>query len=796
MVIETFLQITMQKRNCIISLILILVLGIQTNLSANTTQFYQTIRGKIIDTESKQSLIGANVVILNSNPFIGTASDINGNFRLDKVPVGRINLQITCLGYEPKIITNIEVGSAKEVILNIELIESVTKIGEIKVYPKTAKHETLNKMAVVSGQAFTVEETSRYAGAINDPARMVSGYAGVTGDAEGTNEIIVRGNSPKGIQWRLEGIEIPNPNHFADEGTTGGAISALNSFMLCKSDFYSGAFTAEYGNAYSGIFDIKLRSGNNAKHENSFALSSVGVDFSLEGPIHKNYSGSYLINYRYSSLGLLDKLGIMSFDGVPKYQDGSFKIVLPSQKTGTFTFWGLLGKSSIDAVEKTDDESLKLGEYQLNSNLGIIGLSNLLPVGKKSYLKNTIAWSANKIQNKSKLLGDNNSMFVAVNENYQKSYLKYVSTFNTKLNAKHSLKIGLVYTNLSYNVKNINDLKNSGISTVSLNSDGSSQLFQSFVSWKYRITSNLSVISGVHSTYFQLNKDYSIEPRLGMKFQFLPNQSISLGIGMHSKIESISTYFVQLTDAKNNIYTPNSDLKMSKARHYVLGYNNQLGRNLHLKIEAYYQDLYNLAVENNPNSRIVLQDLNSGLAKYDFVNKGRGKNYGLELTLERFFHNNFYYLLTGSLYEAKFTALDGVERNSRYNGKFAANILIGKEFKTSSKGQNTLGLNGKISFRGGQYYTPVDLKKSQDAGETIYTDNSSFSKRGDNIFILNASVNYKINHKKTQHEFKLEIQNASNHKAKIMERYNEATHLIEDADQLSLLPVLSYTLHF
>ncbi|WP_461633981.1 TonB-dependent receptor [Labilibaculum euxinus] len=786
----------MKVRNYLLMLLLILAWNQESKAQSNSKLYSQTIRGTIIDHETKQGLIGANIVILNSNPFKGTASDMDGNFILKQVSIGRISIHISCLGYEAKTIANIEIGSAKEVVLKIELIESLTHIEEVTVHPKTAKHETLNKMATVSGQAFTVEETSRYSGSLNDPARMVSGYAGVSGDGEGSNEIIVRGNSPKGIQWRMEGIEIPNPNHFADEGSTGGAINALNSSMLSNSDFFTGAFTAEYGNAYSGIFDINLRSGNNAKHEQAFGFSTYGIDFTVEGPLKKNYSGSYLANYRYSSLELLDNIGLVDFDGVPKYQDGSFKIVLPTQKAGKFTLFGLLGKSNILAKEENDEETITLGEYNVNSDLTVIGISNLLPIGKKSYLKNTLAYSATNTQNESRILGDDNTMFVALNEKYQHNYFKYVSTFNTKLNAKNSVKAGIEYTRLGFDIKSVNDFKNTGAFTTDVNSEGKSHLFQSFVNWKYRITSDFTVVSGVHASYFKLNNDYTIEPRVGLKYQFLSNQSFSFGFGMHSKTESLSTYFVQLHDNENNTYTPNKNLKMSKAIHYVLGYNNQLNHNLHLKAEAYYQDLYDVAVENDPNSKIVLQDIKEGLADFDFVNEGTGKNYGLELSLERFFRNNFYYLLTGSLYESKFTALDGIERNSRYNGNYAANLLIGKEYKVGQNDQNRIGLNGKITFRGGQYYTPVDLMKSQKAGETVYLANSEFSKQGDDLFILDVSFSYKLNRKKTQHEFKFDIKNASNNKAKILERYNEATHKIEDGEQLSLLPSLQYILYF
>lgn len=786
----------MKTKHCIVIYLLLLLGNIPTNALSINTQYYQTIRGKVIDHETKQALIGANIVILNSEPFKGTASDIDGNFILEKVKIGRVSLFISCMGYEAKTIANIEVGSAKQIILEIELVESVTNIQEVKVYPKTAKHETLNKMASVSGQAFTVEETSRYSGALNDPARMVSAYAGVSSDGEGSNEIIVRGNSPKGIQWRLEGVEIPNPNHFADEGSTGGAVNALNSNLLRNSDFFTGAFTAEYGNAYSGIFDINLRSGNNAKHEQTFGFSTMGIDFTLEGPLKKGYSGSYLANYRYSSLELLNNAGVIDFDGIPKYQDGSFKLVLPTKKAGKFTFFGLFGKSNMINKEENDEETITLGKNKIESNLNIVGVTNLLSLGKKSYLKNTLAWSATNSKYQSEILGDDNMMFSALQEKYQHDYLKFNSTFNTKLNAKNSLKVGLQFTRMGFDINSKNDFKNSGSFITDVDSDGNSHFIQSFVNWKYRITSQLSLVTGVHASYFALNDDYSIEPRAGLKYKFLSNQSISFGFGVHSKLESLSTYFIQQNNENNIPYKPNKDLKMSKAKHYVIGYNNQLTHNLHFKAEAYYQDLYHLAVENDPKSKIILLDIKEGLADYDFVNKGTGKNYGVELSLERFFFNNFYYLFTGSLYQSKFTALDGIERNSRYNGNYTANLLIGKEYKVGKKGLNRIGWNAKATYRGGQYYTPVDLTKSREAGETIYKENSEFSKQGDDLFILNLTFNYKINRKKTRHEFKLDLKNATNNQAKILERYNKATREIENGEQLSLLPSLYYILYF
>lgn len=169
----------------------------------------------------------------------------------------------------------------------------------------------------------------------------MSSFAGIINEGSGNNDIIVRGNNPRFIQWRLEDIEIPNPNHFAIEGLTGGPINALNSQMLANSSFYSGAFASQYGNALSGIFDMKLRKGNDEKQEYSFSLGVLGLDFTAEGPISRKNKSSYLVNYRYSTLSLLDDIGLVDFGGVPRYQDLSFKFYFPTENSGIFTLFGL-----------------------------------------------------------------------------------------------------------------------------------------------------------------------------------------------------------------------------------------------------------------------------------------------------------------------------------------------------------------------------------------------------------------------------------------------------------------------
>ena len=785
-------------KNKITALLLLLIITVGCYATETGMQM-QTIRGKVIDQDSKTPLIGANIIILNSDPIKGTSSDANGYFRIDGVHVGRVDLKVTCMGYEDKTIPNILVGSGKEIVLEIELAESLIQLEDVVITANGHKSEPLNEMAMVSAKAFSVEETKRYAGSFNDPARMVSGYAGVTGDAMGNNDIVVRGNSPKGILWRLDGMDIPNPNHFANEGSTGGPINALNSSMLNNSDFFSGAFAPEYGNAYSGVFDMKLRNGNNEKREYSTSIGVIGMEATLEGPFSKNYKGSYLINYRYSSLDILDKAGIVDYYGVPKYQDIAFKFHLPTKKAGTFQILGFGGLSSIyqeDFAEENEDSLTRTSDF--GADVGFVAIKHIYPINDKTFITSYVSASGTRNSDDYKRRYDNGNWYLAYYDEFVNTALKASTSINTKINAHHRIKAGIIYSDLGYNMFAKEDAYGSGTYNTDLDANGRAGLIQAYANWKYRVTEDLTLVSGLHYMHFLLNNSNSIEPRLGLDWKFAPKQSLSFGFGLHSKVESISTYFATVEDeTTGEITTPNKNLGLSKSMHFVFGYTNQISKNVNLKTEIYYQHLYNLAVENDPNSMFALNNIQGGYVNRDLVNEGIGYNYGLELTLERFFANNYYFLITGSLYDSKIKAMDGELRNSRFNGNYATNVLFGKEWEVGKESKNkTLGFNTKVSYIGGHRYNPVDLQASIDKGYTVYDETNYFDKRADDIFILNLAVTYRRNREKTTHELKLDFQNATNNQAFVMEYYNDVKQEVEKGYQLPIFPTIIYTIQF
>ncbi|MBO3698696.1 TonB-dependent receptor [Roseivirga sp. E12] len=774
-------------------------------VKAPVVKIYQTVRGTIIDHETKQPIPGANVIIMGIEPLTGASTDLYGRFKIEKVPVGRQSIRATFSGYKPYLQQNILVDAGKESVINITLSESVTELETIVVIAELDKARPLNDMAMVSAKSFTVEETSRYAGSFNDPARMATSYAGVVSAQDDTdNGIIIRGNSPRGLLWRLEGLELPNPNHFASDGASSGAISMLNSNVLTNSDFLTGAFPAEYGNAFSGVFDLKLRNGNDEKREYAVQAGLLGIDASFEGPIRRASSdlpnASYLLNYRYSTISLLEDLGLnIASDGVsvPAYQDLAFKLNLPTKNSGTFSFYGLGGTSKTDEVfdSESNGQIFSLKETEEYA-LGLAGLSHVINLNPKSYLETSASYSITQYD--FFLEGvENQQVFDEDIEDYRNENVRLATTYKTKFNAKHSTKIGAIYTDFAFNLNSLGR-ELDGTLRYRSNESGNFGMFQSFISHKYNLSNQLSFTGGIHYIRLDLAGQDNIEPRLGMTWQFTENQALSFGFGVHSRKEETSLYFTELFRSNLSTIQPNKNLGLAKARHFVLGYDRDIAGNFHLKVEAYYQDLYDIPVSADPSSRYSSLNQENAFQREPLVNEGRGRNYGVELTFEKFLSDGYFFLSTASLYNSEFKTLTGTWHDTRYNGNYNFNLVGGKEFVLGSGSkQKTLSLGLETVLGGGARATDIDLTSSVNQGETVFFQDRPFARQLEDYARIDFQVALRTNKKGLTHEWKIDIQNLTSRSNVIGERYSSVENrIVPAAFSGEIIPVLSYKLTF
>jgi hypothetical protein len=763
-------------------------------------QVGQTIRGTIVDQDAKTPLSGVTIQLIGSAGALGAISDDDGKFRIDNVPVGRVTLKIFYVGYQDRSLTHLLLTSGKEMILRIDLQESVAGLKETVVTGRKNKKQVLNEMALISSRAFTVEETKRYAGSIDDPARLVSAFAGVNIHAEGNNDIIVRGNSSKGILWRLEGMEIPNPNHFANEGSTGGPINALNSNMLGNSDFLTGAFSPEYGNAISGVFDMKLRSGNNEKREYTATASVLGMDVAVEGPFSKNYNGSYLFNYRYSTLDLMSSTGIVDFGGVPRYQDLTFKLNLPLGSKQKITAYGLGGLSAIDQEvlsEVPEENERPLLVSGMNAGLGIAGVSHAYQFNSRIYLKTNLQVSKTLSRGYASISNEQHQLYEVANDNFIMNSVKASSTINIKMDSKNKLKAGFIVDRKSYHLSSEywSSITNQLEGTIG--DDGKAYHMQTFATWKHRINEDVTLVGGLHHLYFFLNESNSLEPRLAVKWNTSNRHSFNAGFGLHSKLEAMSIYLGQEQLNDGTYVQNNTDLGLMKAAHFVAGYQYAVSTNTTLKSDLFYQHLYDVPIENVSGSQFSLLNQAAGFTTHKLVNDGVGRNYGIELTLERNLDKGFYYLTTLSIYQSLFTPFDGIERQTRFAGNHVFNLLGGKEFKVGVPSKNkTLFVNIKTAWIGGGWYTPIDLEASIVKGDEVRHWDQPYSVASDDIIKIDLSIGVRRNRSKYFSEWKIDIQNISNNQAVVNEYYVHEKKAIVNGYQLGLFPVISYKWQF
>jgi len=768
--------------------------------TAHAQTLTQNVRGQVTDAESKQPLAGVMVVSL-SDQTKTTITDANGYFFLANIPVGRQSFQFLLTGYEAGMVTEAMVISGKELELNITMKEKLQQLNEVVVSAGKDRARPKNEFALVSARSFSVEDTRRYAASFADPARMVMNFPGVSNNGDQDNSIVVRGNSPKGVLWRLEGIEIPNPNHFSDLGNTGGAISMLNGNVLGNSDFYTGAFPAEIGNATSGAFDLTFRNGNTESREHSFQIGTLGMELATEGPFRKGGKASYLFNYRYSTLALLSKF--MDLMGaVPEYQDAAFKIHIPTKKIGEFSIFGLGGSNKVyrepkeDSTTWTDDEPNLA--FSGRNKMGIAGISHQYFLSKSSYLKTIISGSIET--------SESNADTLNVLHQYRKdpvqrnelknSALRLSMTYNNKLNAANTFRSGFVAHQLGYSMDyNYFDLADDRWKQI-LKGDGSTQFYQAFVQWKTRLSRTFTVTGGLHGSFYALNETYSIEPRIAATYDAGIHQ-LSLAAGMHSRPEHLSTYLFR--DGQDVSGPANKDLELTKSLHFVGGYTVKLAERLRLKAEVYYQHLYDIPVEADSSRSFSMINAAGGgdlIGTKPLVSEGTGKNYGIDLSLERPFYDGFYLMATGSLYRSEYTDYAGNTYRTKFDRGYQLNLIGGREWKLGTGGKKMIGLNGKVLLSGGLRESPIDLERSLDEQRTVYVPGKYYTEQSKAYFRADMSAYYKFNSRKATHSILLEIQNFTNNKNYYASYFNSRSGKIMQVNQLGILPNISYRIDF
>ena len=772
-----------------------ITLRAQGSVEENAPEFTQVVKGTVRDLQTQQPLPGAIIAIAETR--LGAVASVDGSFRIESVPVGRHTIVVRSLGYEPFSTISV-VTSGRQTVLDVNLLPSAD-FEEVEGVTVSGNESgrTLNESALVSGTLFSVEDVKRFAGSRDDPARMAGNFAGVFSVDDQRNDIIIRGGSPTELLWKLDGIEIPNPNHFATQGATGGPVNALNANLLDNSDFFTGAFPAEYGGKLSGVFDLRTRDGNAEEYEFVGQMGFAGFEGMAEGPLPALDGSSFIASYRKSTLEVFDLLGIsIGFDGVPKFEDVNAKIHLPLSSGHTVDAVVLAGRSDIELLE-SDEDDVFTGDIDVynGTDLAVVGGTWTHLLSDKAVGKFSVSSVYSNYRTSLDSLTTGEGAEVISKDrwyevNSSESYYSARYRLSWAPERSHYVVAGLEGRALRYDLSEerftVRDEADG--KRYRIDASGTTEQALGFLSWTWRPGRAWTFNTGVFAQYLGLNDQFSLEPRAGASWEFASGHTLSAGFGLHRQMAPLPVYFVY--DNQNLAYTAST--------HYVLGYSAVPARDLLVKVEGYYKNVTDAPVRADQRDGYSL--LNAGTefggisVDFPLENEGKGRSYGLELSLTKHFTDGWYLLATGSLIRQEYTGSDGVWRDGGFDNGFIGNVLGGYEWKISEG--FSIDMSGKFTWAGGAPYTPVDLDRSRLYNSTVLDDDSFFAERDDNYSRADVRIDFRQNFKGWSMSTFLSIENVLNTSNVLARLYDAQEDRVKVEHQIGFFPIGGFRIEF
>jgi len=786
------------------------------NSSFAFTQNHKSIRIYVFDAISHSPLTGCEINIYPSK--LKYQTDSTGMAEVLALSPGRFHCVVYKEGFKP-LVSDYFIHSAQSSSqISLYMYDGSKQLSEVEVRASAmlTSNEAKNSFSYLSSRSFSSEDTERIPMGLNDPSRMALSYPGVhVGRSDLDNPIIVRGNSPYGVSWRIEGIDVPNPNHFAKHGTGGGGISILSAQLMGKSDFYSGAMPAEFGNALAATFDIRLREGNYKNKAYKVRASMLGIDVAAEGPF-KNGRSSYLVNYRYSTLGLMNWLTfyLVGNRTVNTFSDISFNLIFNSKNLkNKTTVFGVMGKSMDYAFPQPDPEKRKVGvlddweERVRPSEMGVVGVTHTKNINPRSSLKLVVAATVSRILRYSDTLSYEDIKFRYNTEKYIDNRISANMAYLTKVNRTLKVKAGVqiqmtdfVFNRTTLPRSSMNDLNAQAIGiSIWANGAGKSLIGEAYTMVEKVWLNKIYLNAGFHLMHFFFNNSNSFEPRMALKYSPNTKHVVAASYGLHSQLLPMSTYFVarRISDRPPYSYDyPNKDLAFPRSRHFVISYRAMLPKDFKITTELYSQNISRSLVQKNKESNFWILNASDGYPGItDMIATGRGFNKGIDLTLEKLFYSTYFLMITGSSYDAKYETFAGDVFSSSFNDRFGTTLTFGREFNLKRKRVIQAGFRGM--YNGGFLYTEPDSVKSAEYMTYIPKYSETNKLEAPAYRRLDARISYRYSGKKTSGQVALDIQNATGYANVSRAYYNIITRQIElQRRGTGFTPIVSWKMEF
>jgi hypothetical protein len=733
------------------------------------------VAGQVSD-ENGESLLGATVVLLEGDKVLnGTITDAEGKFSLSVRLPKQCTLSVSYVGYADEAL-RIDSADSRTDLANIKIKMSAVDISICIVDVEVGRYNEQEFMPNLA-QPITIEDVRKLPATFFDPARLAQSFAGVANNNDQANGISIRGNSPSHYKWYLEGVEILNPNHTSNAGTfsdrpsqNAGGVNVLSAQLLSKSYLYKSIYPSTFQNALSGIMAMSMRNGDQAERKHFVQAGLIGLEASSEGPIKKGANkGSYLFNYRYSTVGLLSQLGL-DFGGEEiDFQDLAFNFSFPV-KQGMLKIFGVGGLSNnvFTAPENDQDreEEKDTNNIDFSGDTGIVGVNFDSYVGKKNRLNITSVVSATNALRSSTSIG---SPSVLLSDDQDQSTL-----WSTKASLAKRLRRGSWTNGLYANFQQykISSQGETAIFVPAMEDHISRVGAFSEVDMSLTKTVNLHAGLNIGVQHTPVNEaEVLVEPRVSLTKRFMQGQRVQLSSGLYSQSRDPRTY----QSLNKDLLRIDNISSWQNSVAYVLQQSKFTWR-----IETYYQALYDMPL-----------DLNTRLPETTLYD---GRNYGLEASVR---YNDtktgLMMWLNGTLYHSEFEQ-DGEWRSTRYDGRYIFNTVLGKEWTKSET--KVHGVHLRVNVLGGFRETPIDIIASEEAGITVFDETQLFADRQEDYLRVDLSIYRKVEHSKFTSTISLDIQNLTNRENESFAYYDTFLGEVVRRNQLGLLPILNYRLQF
>lgn len=817
------------------------------------------LAGQILDKDTELPLTEASVELLNFSPKKIVLTNEQGVFELNAIPTGRYRVMVTKEGYQGQIFSDLLVSGAQAEAARLELtgltekevaaIEEAKKAPETEqkkeqvLYLKTAKDLPHQQMLPVAVRPFTVEEVTRYAGSRFDLARLTNNFAGVSNNYDARNDIVIRGNSPAYLTWQIEELPVENPNHLSALGTAGGTTTTINIFALGKADFLQGSFAAQYGNSAAGIFDLQLRQGNTQRFSGMGLLSTQRAELLLEGPLGKRgrergasflVSGRFSIGtYLYSALTYPIARTQAAYQTIrdwadPAHRDLNFKLNFGKWGKHELEAFGVLGQSYLRIPfwagalrDKVRYQIFEGEDFYSHSISALVGLKYSFRPNSK-FLWRTIVGST---LHSSTHLWDLRypsadrqrleTMPSYESRNMRRAYMAHSYT-QWKPSPSFTFRSGVQATVNDvdllqyYSLEDITDTRYEGIFA----------LARAYAQIKWQPARRLYLFTGVHAQHYSLTNETVAEPRFGLQWEPHPHHTFAIGSGLHHQTQHFQTQFFLPFVGFDQLGQPMNEnllhLPSNRSIHADAEYRLLINDDWRLRAQVYAQFIDRVAVERDDSSAFSM--LNTGESFFDYyyaplVPNGKGRNMGVELTVEKFFSKNYYALFTATLYDSRALGSDGIWRNTVFNNRYIINLLFGKEWSFGKVSEHTFFADVRFCTRGGRPYTPIDAEATYIQGfqnnglEEVFIDSLANMVRTPAFYQVDLKVGIRLNDLKNRltHGIRLDLFNAFNLRNVLTYRYSAvfdpisgqtARGTIEPIYQRGFIPDLTYFIQF